>query len=249
MWEFAADLFRNDGFEQALQRVRNPDFTTFDETENSIFTTEIDVRGKSVIQVGCNNGTELICLKKKGAGQCVGIDISEGFIGQARALANAAEADVAFECTNIFDIRSSFFGRFDLVYITVGVLGWMPELMALFGIISRLLRPRGRVFIYEQHPILGMFNPEPPHPMDAAYFRKEPFRDEIVPEYIDKEGKHKAVSYWFPHTLGEILTCCMAHQLGLTHFKEYPKDVSDTYKRLENHPVELPMSFTLIAQK
>jgi 2-polyprenyl-3-methyl-5-hydroxy-6-metoxy-1,4-benzoquinol methylase len=249
MWEITADIYQNDGFEDALQRVQENDFSTFDENEEIIFNSFIDVNNKNIIQIGCNNGTEIINLKKIGADFCLGIDISDKFIAQAKELAKMAEQNVEFESTNIYDVQSNYFGRFDLVYITVGVLGWMPDLSKFFEITNHLLKPGGQIFIYEQHPILGMFNPEPPHQMDASYFQKEPFKDEIVPEYIDKFGQYKATSYWFPYTISDILTCCLTNKLTLTHFKEYAKDLSDTYKGLENEKGQLPMSFTLIAQK
>lgn len=249
MWEFTADIYQNDGFEDTLEEVQQPDFTTFDETEDLIFKTEIDLKEKSIIQIGCNNGTEIISLKKNEAGFCLGIDISPKFIIQAQKLSEVSGQEVTFESVNIYEIDEKYFGKFDLVYITVGVLGWMPDLATFFTIAYQLLRPNGQIFIYEQHPILGIFNPEPPHKLDASYFQKEPFRDEIVPEYIDKTGQHKSVSYWFPYTVSDIISCCLTANFMLTHFKEYPKDLSDTYKLLENNKIELPLSFSLIAKK
>lgn len=179
----------------------------------------------------------------------MGIDVSERFVEQAKQLSDASGHFVEFESINIYDISEVYFGRFNLVYITVGVLGWMPDISKIFQIIKRLLAVNGQVFIYEQHPILGMFNPEPPHQIDASYFQKEPFKDEIVPEYIDKTGHIKAISYWFPYTIADILNTCVTNGLQLTHFGEYSKDISDTYKGLKNDEVQFPMSFTLIAHK
>ena len=45
-----------------------------------------------------------------------------------------------------------------LFIVTIGVLGWLPDLDAFFGIVSRLLRTDGQLFIYEMHPILDMFD-------------------------------------------------------------------------------------------
>jgi SAM-dependent methyltransferase len=249
MWELTADIYQADGFNDTLRRVQQKDFTTFDEVEQAIFSSHIDVTGKNVIQIACNNGTEIINLKKNGADYCLGIDISEKFIQQAKQLSKASGHFVEFESTNIYEINENHFGKFELVYITVGVLGWMPDISKFFQIINKLLKSNGQIFIYEQHPILGMFNSEPPHKIDASYFQKEPFKDEIVPEYIDKSGQAKATSYWFPYTIANILNACVTNGLRLTHFEEYAKDISDTYKDLQNDEVQFPMSFTLIAIK
>lgn len=249
MWELTADIYQTHGLGDALQRVQQPSFTTFDEIEQDIFNTVIDISKKNIVQIGCNNGIEIINLKKNGADYCLGIDISQKFIEQAKQLSHISGYRVYFENANIYDIEEKHFGIFDLVYITVGVLGWMPDILKFFQIANRLLKINGEIFIYEQHPILGMFNPEPPHQIDASYFRKEPFQDEIVPEYIDKNRQAKATSFWFPYTLSAILNACMINNLQLTHFKEHSKDVSDTYQALERKEVQFPMSFTLIAKK
>lgn len=249
MWELTADIYQADGFEDAQQRVQQPDFTTFDEVEQEVFTNYINVKNKNIIQIGCNNGTEIINLKKLGAGYCLGLDISEKFIDQAKQLSNLSGQAVDFESTNIYDIDENQFDKYDLVYITVGVIGWMPDIEKFFKIVSKLLKPNGQLFIYEQHPILGMFDPEPPHKINASYFQTEPFKDDIVPEYIDKSGQAKATSYWFPYTISNIFHSCITNNLQPTHFKEYSKDISDTYKSLENNEIQFPMSFTLISRK
>lgn len=249
MWEFTADIYRSDGYLDTLERVQRTDFTTFDEIKQYVFDYQIDIKGKNVIQIGCNNGVELINLKKIGANHCLGIDISEKFIEQAKQFSNVSGYVVEFEPKNVYDIDETYFGKFDLVYITVGVLGWMPQISIFFEIVSNLLVKQGKVFIYEQHPILGMFNPEPEHQIDASYFRKVPFEDDIVPEYIDKEGRAKATSYWFPYTMSDILNSCINNGLQVNHLGEYSKDISETYKALENDKIQYPMSFTLILNK
>ena len=249
MWDFTASIYENEGLENTVLRIQQKDFKTFDDIEENIFSTYLDIKNKDIIQIGCNNGIELIYLKTLGANRCLGVDISSKFIEHAKKLSIASKTNVQFECTNILNIPESFYNQFDLVYITVGVLGWMPNVNSFFEIINKLLVKGGLVFLYEQHPILGMFNPEPPHLMDASYFRKEPFKDDIVPEYIDKNGKHKATSYWFPYTISAILSACIKCGLEIKQFGEYPSDISETYDKLETEKKGLPLSFTLIAKK
>lgn len=249
MWNVTANIFEADGLQEILARVQEKDFTTFDAVEEHIFKTEIHIQGKNIIQIACNSGAELIYLKKSGAANCLGIDISEKFISAAKIIAEAAAQEVTFECTNIFEIDEKHFNKFHLVYITVGVLGWMPDVQNLFDIANKLLKRNGQLFLYEQHPILGMFNPKLPHIMDASYFQTEPFADEILPEYINKDMDSKELSYWFQHTLGAIFSALISNNFEIRHFQEYAKDVGDTYKILEKEMAQLPMSFTLVASK
>lgn len=249
MWNRTADVFKKSGFEEASLKVKDENFKIFDDVEDKIFTNLINVKGKNIIQIGCNSGLELIYLKKIGANRCVGVDISDKFIDYAKRLSAASMTNVDFVCTDIFDISEDFYNKFDLVYISVGVLGWLPNIGTLFKIISKLLVSEGEVFIYEQHPILGMFNPKPPHIMDASYFQVIPFEDDIMPEYIDKLGEHKVLSYWFPYKVSDIISACISNKLQISYFEEYSKDISETYKELEKRNIGLPLSFTLIANK
>ena len=249
MWEHTATIYETDGLEQNIERVTAKEFNTFDKVEQEIFSSKLDITGKNIIQIGCNDGTELINLKKKGAHYCLGVDISENFIKHAKTLSKVSRYKVDFICTSIYDIDKNHFGKFDLIYITVGVLGWMPNLLHLFNVASKLLVREGQVFIYEQHPILGMFNPEPPHIIDSSYFKEKPFKDEKLPEYIDKSGLGKATSYWFPYKTADILMACVNNGIQITHFDEHEHEISDTYKILENRESSFPLSFTLIGRK
>ncbi|WP_337680874.1 MULTISPECIES: class I SAM-dependent methyltransferase [unclassified Iodobacter] len=248
MWNLTAEINKKEGFSELLSAIKNPEFSSFDAVEKELFT-RFPLNGKDVLQIGCNSGQELCSIKRAGAGRCVGIDISDQFIEQAKELAAYAELDIEFICSDVFALENQYQRSFDLVYITVGVLGWMPDLPRLLALIHSWLKPNGQLFIYEQHPILDMFNPIPPHAMDSSYFRKAPFIDEMLPEYIDTEGTGSAPSYWFPHTLSDIIGGCLQQGLQLRHFAEYPNEISVTYAALEQNEARLPLSYSLIAER
>ncbi|MFT5506147.1 MAG: putative RNA methylase [Gammaproteobacteria bacterium] len=46
----------------------------------------VDVRGKSIIHLCCNNGRETLSLRNMGAGRCVGIDAAESFLAHGREM-------------------------------------------------------------------------------------------------------------------------------------------------------------------
>lgn len=146
MWNETADIHAQGYVLKLRERVNAPEFSTFDDIEKQIFAS-IGLKGKAVIQLACNNGRELISVKKAGAGRCVGVDLSEKFIAQGQQLASLAEVDVEFLSSSVYDIPHSYDGQFDLVYITIGVLGWLPDLDTFFGIVSRLLATGGQLFI------------------------------------------------------------------------------------------------------
>lgn len=247
-WNEAAAIHARGYDEAFLQRLKSPDFTTFDEVERRIFA-EIGLEGKSVIQLACNNGRELISVKKAGAGRCVGVDISEEFIGQARQMAATAGTDIEFIRSSVYDLPPELDRQFDLVYITTGVLGWMPDLDAFLDLVRRLLKPGGQLFLYEMHPIIDMYDGDHGLVPDASYFRTEPFADAEEPDYLHPDQVVKSVSYWFPHKLSDVIGGCLKHGLTLTHFEEYAHDISARYKSFEQFETRLPLCYSLVARK
>jgi ubiquinone/menaquinone biosynthesis C-methylase UbiE len=248
MWNETADVHAQGYVTKLLERLKDPDFSTFDDVEKHIFA-DINLDGKAVIQLCCNNGRELISVKKAGAGRCVGIDVSDKFIAQGQQLARLGGVDIEFLRSNVYDIPHTLFGQFDLVYITIGALGWLPDLDAFFGIVSRLLRTDGQVFIYEMHPILNMFDADKGLTVEASYFQREPFVDGEGPDYYDPTQVIKSVSYWFPHKLSDVIGGCLKHGLSLTHFEEYAHDLSMVYAAFENFEKKPPLSYSLVARK
>ena len=247
-WNRTAAVHEEAYVRRLREEIAAPDFTTFDDVERRIFA-EINLTDKDVIQLACNNGRELISIKKAGAHRCVGIDISDAFIAQAEELAIATGVDVTFVRSDVYDTPSEFDGGFDLVYITIGALGWLPDLEAFFAVVHRLLRPGGRMFVYEMHPVLNMFEQESGTQMIASYFQSEPFFSEAEADYFNPDETVDAPSYWFSHTLTDIFGGCLAHGLRITHFEEYPHDISNLFASFELQTHQLPLSFSLVAEK
>jgi SAM-dependent methyltransferase len=247
-WNETAGIHAKGYVVELLERIEAPDSCTFDDVEKRIFA-EIGLEGKAAVQLGCNNGRELISVKKAGAGRCVGVDISDAFVEQGRELARRGRVEVEFLRSSVYDLSHDLDGQFDMAYITIGVLGWLPDLEAFFGVVSRLLRKDGWLFLYEMHPILSMYEAEKGLVVDASYFRMEPFVEGESPDYRDPSQVVQAVSYWFPYTLGDVIGGCLRQGLTLTHFGEYGHDISEVYasfERLEKRP---PLSFSLLARK
>jgi ubiquinone/menaquinone biosynthesis C-methylase UbiE len=168
-------------------------------------------------------------------------------------LARAAGVEVELLCSNVYEIPGSFDAAFDLVYVTIGALGWLPDARAFLDVVTRLLEPGGQLFLYEMHPVLNVFDEQhltPAAPLVArSYFAREPTYGEALPDYFDKTQLVQSPSYWFHHSLGTILGGLLAAGLTLSHFQEYPHDLSGVYAALEGSPHSLPMSFSLIAKK
>lgn len=248
MWNATARVHERASLEKLLERVEAPDFSTFDLVERRIFD-QIGLEGKDVAQLSCNNGRELISCKKAGAKRCVGFDISDAFVAQAKRLARASGLDVDFVRANVYDIPESYNESFDIVYVTIGAIGWLPDLDAYLAVVARLLRPGGHFFLYEMHPVLFMFEAETGLEVKKSYFDKRPDVEETAPDYLDPSQIVEGASYWFQHTLGEIIGGCLKMGLELTFFAEYPHDLSAVYAAFEQFETKPPLSYALVARK
>jgi len=237
-------------FDRLVKGFSQPGFSVLDTIATEALN-EIGVSGKDVAQLSCNNGRELLSIKNMGAGRCVGFDISDAFIDQAYKLVEISGISCEFVRTNIYDIPSAYDHSFDLVFITVGTLGWLPDLSGFFDVVARLLRPGGWLLIYEMHPILDMFEQGTPHPLDLvhSYFRTEPYADDTGLDYYGNTEYKGSVSYWFHHKMSDIIQVCLDRELLLRRFVEFDHDVSDTFAYLANEAVRPPLTYILMAQK
>lgn len=79
-----------------------------------------DLRGKTVLDIGCNAGFHAIEMKRRGADRVVGIDAAETYLEQARFAARVLGADIEFRCMSVYDI-GALREQFDIV-LFLGVL-------------------------------------------------------------------------------------------------------------------------------
>lgn len=234
-----------------LSAVVHEDFSCLDDTLTEVLT-EVGVDGKEVVQLGCNNGRESLSLFALGACHVVGVDQSMAFLDQALELASRSPHRPEFIEADIHHLPPTLQGRFDLALITIGVLNWMPDIGEFFRHVAQVLKPGGALVVYETHPFLEMFDPEAadPYALAGSYFRREPFVQTEPIVYEGKVQQQAAPSYWYVHTLGDLFGSAIAAGLNIRHFKEYPhSNREELYDRYERREAQLPMCFTLVAQR
>ena len=79
-----------------------------------------DLRGKTVLDIGCNAGFYAFEMKRRGADRVVAIDSDPDYLNQARFAAEVLGCDIEFRTLSVYDI-AQLGERFDLV-IFMGVL-------------------------------------------------------------------------------------------------------------------------------
>lgn len=247
-WEEAAPIHARHNLNELLEHVRKPGFSVLDDSA-TLHLKRLGVRGKSVAQVCCNNGVELLSCKALGAARCVGFDGAQGFVDQGKELAKAADLDVEFVCCEAHEIPSQYHAQFDIVMITIGVLSWMPDIDKFFSRVAKLLAPNGVIFIYEHHPILLMFEPGPadgPVHWELSYFREEAYIDDSGLDYFGGDSYDATPNASFSHKMSDIVMGGIKSCLTLEHFEELPKHISNAWWNVEHAGIGVPMSYTMV---
>ncbi len=106
--------------------------------------------GLSLLDVGCGNGLVAFGALERGAGRVVFADISETLLDECRSI--AAELEVLDRCVFVSsgadDLAAVPDGSVDVV-TTRSVLIYVAELERAFAEFSRVLRPGGRISLFE----------------------------------------------------------------------------------------------------
>ncbi len=251
-WNRAAEHHKAHAqYKRLLEGFAMPGFSCLDETETALWH-KLGVGGKAVAQLCCNNGREILSVKNLGAATCVGFDQASEFLAQGRELAGVAGLDCDFVEGDVLEIPARWDARFDIVFVTIGVFGWLPDLQAFVNVVARLLKPGGAFFAYEEHPIMNMFEPERDDPMRPAnsYFKAEPFEEAVSLDYWGDAQYDAPLHYWFVHKLSDIVMACLEAGLTLEHLREYAHNVNaEAFAVFEKQDAQLPLSFSLIARK
>ena len=249
-WDASAPLHgQGPGWEALLAAAGQPGFSVLDACLSDTLTG-LEIAGCRAVQVGCNNGRELLSLASLGAIPALGVDQSAAFLAQAARLSAASGLHPRWVQADVYALPGDL-GQHDLVLITIGVLNWMPDLPRFFEAVRSLMRPGARLVMYETHPVLEMFDPDSDQPLLPAhsYFDKTPVPIHDAITYDGSAGGPGETGYWFVHTLGEIVMACISSGMRLKRLEEHPHlNREAEYAVYEHQAAQLPLCFTLVAE-
>lgn len=224
-----------------------------------------NISGLRGIHLQCHIGTDTLSLARLGA-QMSGLDFSPAALVQARALAQRCGQRIDYVESEVYhatDVLAP--ASFDLVFTGIGALCWLPDIDAWARTVSALLKPGGRLFIREGHPMLWSLNEsrEDLLSIEQPYFEREvPLVWDDASTYVTTDQPLKAtVTHEWNHGLGEIISALLKHGLDITGLVEHQSipwealpgqmtydDASGEYHLMEA-PWRLPLSYTLQALK
>lgn len=229
--------------------------------KNSLSAQELellgDVRGKKLLHLQCHFGQDTLSLARMGA-EVTGLDISDVAMAEARKLGERMGLGAEFITANVLDPQPELEGKFDIVFTSYGVLGWLPELDTWAANIARYLKPGGRLVLVEFHPMVWMFNNDFTQ-VAYSYFNRQRIEEMEPGTYTDRGAAINLASHTWNHALAETLTAVLRAGLGIDHFGESDGSPHDCFAntvqggdglfRIRGMEALLPMVFELVATR
>ena len=200
------------------------------------------VAGLRGIHLQCHIGTDTVSLARLGA-RMSGLDFSPAALLEARRLAEAAGAEIDFHESDVY-AAAEVLGReqFDLVFTGNGSLCWLPDIRRWAQGVAALLRPGGRLFLREGHPVLFALAEVGPDGRlvleDSDFERADPTVVERAGTYVETPTEvPRSVTHQWNHGLGEIVTALLEQGMELTALVEHD---SAPWEALPGHMERLP---------
>jgi SAM-dependent methyltransferase len=224
-----------------------------------------DVHGLELLHLQCHFGIDTLSWARLGA-RVTGTDISQVAVDLAtRTAAEIGIVDARFVQSELYELPNVLDGDFDLVYTSRGVLGWLPDIRRWAQVVAHFVRPGGRFYITEVHPVAQAFENEGvkpgelrlvypywEHPGALAFDNLGSYADPDAPVTV-------AMEYGWDHGLGEIVTALIDAGLRIESLREYPfidwkvdfleKGQDGRWRLPESVKGELPLFFSILATK
>ena len=216
-----------------------------------------DINGKNVLHLQCHFGQDSISLARLGA-HVTGVDFSGKAIAKAQKLNELANTNVRFILSDVYKLPEIHSEKYDLIFTTYGVLGWLPDMQKWAKVVSHFLNPGAMLLLVEFHPVVWMFSNDFTN-ITYKYSDKEPIVEEIEGSYTDKSGSVTGKSIGWNHGLATVIQSLIDNGFMIRHFEEYNFSPYDCFNntvetgeeqyKIKGLEDKLPMTYALKAEK
>lgn len=175
-----------------------------------------DLRGKSVLDIGCNAGFYSIEMKRRGAERVVGIDFDETYLDQARFAAEVSEMEIDFCKLSVYDV-GELGEKFDVV-IFMGVLYHLRHPLLALDLIREHVAKDLMIFQSMQRGSDEVLETEEDYPFSETEIFEE--ADFPCAYFIEKKYSEDPTNWWIPNR------SCAEGMLRAAGFRivEHPED-------------------------
>lgn len=227
---------------------------------NKIELNEIgDVKGKSILHLQCHFGQDTLSFARMGA-KATGVDFSDEAIKNAREMNDKLGLEAEFINCNVYDLKNHLDKKFDIIFTSYGVIGWLPDLNEWANLINHFLKPGGIFYIIEFHPLVWMFDDNFER-IEYSYFTTaKPIEISSTKTYTDSsEELSGTTEYSWNHALSETINALLQAGLKIEFVNEFPYSPynifpdmytgADGYWRMKKFGDKLPLVFSIKAGK
>ena len=188
------------------------------------------VAGLSVLHLQCHFGLDTLTLAQRGA-TVTGLDFSGEAIRAARALAQEAGLSGTFVEGDLYAAPDLISGTFDLVFVSWGTICWLPDLAEWARIAAHFLKPGGRLYFADSHPMAYVWDDGQGacDPTAGRLKTKYPYFHSPTPIELDDPDDYgsdrkteNTRTYEWAHPVSEIVTSVAAAGLGIEYLHEHP---------------------------
>lgn len=178
-----------------------------------------DVTGKKILHLQCHFGLDTISLARRGA-HVTGVDFSSKAIEKAKELNTIVGTNVNFVLSNVYDLPNILNEKFDVIFTSYGVVGWLANMKEWAKVIHHFLNQNGVFVMAEFHPVVWMFSYDF-NKIEFNYMDEKPIIEELEGTYANPKANIKEKSISWNHGLGKIIDAIAKTGLKITDFKEF----------------------------
>ena len=236
------------------------DVESFIEGKSSLNEIELSLLGnikeKNVIHLQCHFGQDSISLARLGA-NVVGVDLSDVAIDKAKELNSLCKSNADFICSNVYDVLENVNEKFDIVYTSYGVIGWLPDLDKWANVISGLLKENGKLVFVEFHPYIWMYDDNLEY-IQYSYFKDEMIYEKKAGSYADVNEEIYEHCTW-NHSISEVFGALREAGLRIDDLQEFdysPNNIFDGMKEIDRNKFviekfgnKFPLVYSIVASK
>ena len=220
------------------------DVNSFIHGKDSLNPVELEllgnIEGKKVLHLQCHFGMDTISLSRHG-GIVTGVDFSKNAISKAKQLSETLGTNTRFIQSDIYELRDILDEKFDIVFTSYGVVGWLPDMKKWAETIHHFLNPGGEFVMVEFHPVVWMFSYDFKE-IEFNYMDSSPIVEELDGTYTDRKAKINDKSVSWNHGLSTVLDSIIKAGLTISDFKEYnysPYDCFQNTIKVEDRKVQI----------
>lgn len=190
-----------------------------------------DVSSKSLLHLQCHFGMDTLSWARLGA-KVTGIDLSDDAIAFAEELSASTGIGAEFICCNVYDVPEKVDRKYDIVFTSYGVVGWLPDLDKWASVVASCLKPGGTFYMIEFHPVVWMMD-ETFKQIKYAYHNRETIVETSTGTYTDRNADISYKEYSWNHSLSEVINALIKHGLEIQQLNEFPYSCYNCFQNLE----------------